>query len=200
MNYSEKNTPAKKDTYERLTQEEMTLLEKVDDRNNVSNKTFFEALDLLDHLEEQKEKLENREQIEQKGRFSEKIADTIAALSGNVFFVVIHLLWFGFWIYANTGHTVFGLSNFDPFPYGLLTMIVSLEAIFLSTFILISQNRQGAHDRSRDEIDFERDRLDLKVDTLAARTIREATIKIGRIEGELGKMNAKLDKIIGKKK
>ena len=48
-------------------------------------------------------------------------------------------MWFGLWILLNTGWL--GVRPFDPFPYGLLTMVVSLEAIFLSTFVLISQNR-----------------------------------------------------------
>ena len=54
-------------------------------------------------------------------------------------FVYVHIVWFGLWIVLNTGYL--GLPPFDPFPYGLLTMVVSLEAIFLATFVLISQNR-----------------------------------------------------------
>src|SRR3989304_3637665 len=56
-------------------------------------------------------------------------------------FAYVHIVWFGVWILLNTGW--FGIPPFDPFPYGLLTMLVSLEAIFLSTFVLISQNRLG---------------------------------------------------------
>ena len=54
-------------------------------------------------------------------------------------FVYVHIFWFTVWILLNTGRL--GIQPFDPFPYGLLTMVVSLEAIFLSTFVLISQNR-----------------------------------------------------------
>jgi uncharacterized membrane protein len=68
-----------------------------------------------------------------------RAADAVTAFSGNMMFVYLHLAWFGGWILANTGR--FGVPAFDPFPYGLLTMIVSLEAIFLSTLVLISQNR-----------------------------------------------------------
>ncbi|HWQ46111.1 MAG TPA: DUF1003 domain-containing protein [Longilinea sp.] len=67
------------------------------------------------------------------------IADAITSFSGRMIFAYIHIVWFSIWILLNTGW--FGLAAFDPFPYGLLTMIVSLEAIFLSTFVLISQNR-----------------------------------------------------------
>ena len=68
-----------------------------------------------------------------------KLADTVTLLSGQMAFVYIHIAWFGAWVAVNTGH--FGIPPFDPFPYGLLTMVVSLEAIFLATFVLISQNR-----------------------------------------------------------
>lgn len=69
----------------------------------------------------------------------DRIADAITAYSGRMLFVYVHIGWFGLWILLNTGRL--GVPPFDPFPYGLLTMIVSLEAIFLSTFVLLSQNR-----------------------------------------------------------
>jgi len=67
------------------------------------------------------------------------LADAITSFSGRMLFIYLHIVWFGGWIVANAGW--WQLRPFDPFPYGLLTMIVSLEAIFLSTFVLISQNR-----------------------------------------------------------
>ena len=67
------------------------------------------------------------------------LADAITSFSGRMLFIYLHILWFSGWIVANAGW--WQLRPFDPFPYGLLTMIVSLEAIFLSTFVLISQNR-----------------------------------------------------------
>lgn len=69
----------------------------------------------------------------------DRISDAITTFSGQVMFVYVHIVWFGAWILLNTGR--FGMAPFDPFPYGLLTLVVSLEAIFLSTFVLISQNR-----------------------------------------------------------
>jgi len=63
-----------------------------------------------------------------------RVADRITAFSGSMSFVYIHVLWFAAWIIFKVEH----------YPYGLLTMIVSLEAIFLSTFVLISQNRADA--------------------------------------------------------
>lgn len=82
--------------------------------------------------------------------FEGKIAGLIADLSGSIIFVYIHTVWFGFWILANQGFFKPYIYPFDPFPYGLLTMVVSLEAIFLSTFILINQNRQALLDIYRD--------------------------------------------------
>jgi uncharacterized membrane protein len=84
-----------------------------------------------------------------------KLADFIADYSGRISFIILHIIWFGFWIYVNTGRVLFGISGFDPYPFGLLTMIVSLEAIFLSTFILISQNRQGVKSELRADLDYQ---------------------------------------------
>jgi uncharacterized membrane protein len=80
-----------------------------------------------------------------------RIADAITSFSGRMVFVYVHIAWFGLWILLNTGR--FRVPVFDPFPYGLLTMIVSLEAIFLSTFVLISQNRMGEETERRADLD-----------------------------------------------
>jgi uncharacterized membrane protein len=77
---------------------------------------------LAEHLQERASKTQNR------------IADAITRFSGSMAFVYIHIVWFGAWI-------GFGV---EKYPFGLLTMIVSLEAIFLSTFVMISQNRADA--------------------------------------------------------
>src|SRR5215210_6290047 len=67
-----------------------------------------------------------------------RIADTITTFAGSMAFVYIHAVWFGLWILLNIGKLhIPHVSEFDPFPFGLLTLIVSLEAIFLSTFVLI---------------------------------------------------------------
>lgn len=81
----------------------------------------------------------------------DRIADIITSFSGRMIFAYVHIVWFGIWILLNTGQ--FGVRAFDPFPYGLLTMIVSLEAIFLSTFVLISQNRMGKETERRADLD-----------------------------------------------
>src|SRR4051812_49591544 len=68
----------------------------------------------------------------------ERLADGITAFAGSMKFVYVHTTWFGLWILINAGILfAVGIGNepFDPFPFGLLTMVVSLEAIFLSTFV-----------------------------------------------------------------
>ncbi|ARF59155.1 hypothetical protein B1H19_00895 [Streptomyces gilvosporeus] len=84
----------------------------------------------------------------------DRIADAITAFAGTMLFVYLHAAWFTVWIVCNEG--VFGQQAvWDPFPFGLLTMIVSLEAIFLSTFVMLSQNRQAARENVRADLDFE---------------------------------------------
>ena len=70
-------------------------------------------------------------QAERKAGLQTRIADGITRFAGSMFFVYVHIVWFALWI----------VVRIEKFPYGLLTMIVSLEAIFLSTFVMISQNR-----------------------------------------------------------
>ena len=87
-------------------------------------------------------------------RVQGQAADGITNFAGSMRFIYIHVAWFGLWIAINVG--LAGLDReFDKFPFGLLTMIVSLEAIFLSTFVMISQNRQATRADVRNQIDFE---------------------------------------------
>lgn len=83
----------------------------------------------------------------------QRVSDWIAWFAGSMPFLALNVLWFIVWIAINT--VDLGIQQFDRFPFGLLTMIVSLEAIFLSLFILISQNRQAEKDRVRSNIDYE---------------------------------------------
>jgi CRP/FNR family transcriptional regulator, cyclic AMP receptor protein len=82
-----------------------------------------------------------------------RAADIIAEFSGSMPFLIVNGLWFATWIVINT--LPMGIPQFDPYPFGLLTMIVSLEAIFLSCFVLISQNRQAEKDHLRSDIEYE---------------------------------------------
>ncbi|MEA2587323.1 MAG: hypothetical protein QOH66_250 [Actinomycetota bacterium] len=83
-----------------------------------------------------------------------RLTDGITNFAGSMSFVYLHTIWFGVWILINLGLLGAAVA-FDRFPFGLLTMIVSLEAIFLSTFVMISQNRQASRADIRSELDFE---------------------------------------------
>ena len=80
----------------------------------------------------------------------ERFGDWISRKAGSAGSILFHLLWFGIWIVVNTGLTP--IEPFDPFPFGLLTMVVSLEAIFLSIFVLMTQNRESHIAELREEL------------------------------------------------
>lgn len=95
----------------------------------------------------------SNEEIEVKLSPLERVSDWIAWFSGSMQFLILNGVWFVVWIAVNT--LPIGIEQFDAFPFGLLTMIVSLESIFLSCFVLISQNRQAEKDRIRADIEYE---------------------------------------------
>ena len=89
--------------------------------------------------------------VDEKLTFGQRLADTIAEFSGSIAFLILNAVFFSVWLASNA----FPQIAFDPYPFGLLTMIVSLEAIFLSIFVLVSQNRQSEKDRVRNELDYQ---------------------------------------------
>lgn len=89
-----------------------------------------------------------------KRSITEKFADLLTAKFGTVTFLTLNFIWFAVWIFINTGHLP-GVKDFDPFPFGLLTMIVSLEAIGLAIIVLISQNREARISELREEIELQ---------------------------------------------
>jgi len=84
----------------------------------------------------------------------QKFADVVTAFSGTVEFLIVHAAWFGLWIAWNIG-VIPGLKPFDPFPFVLLTTVVSIEAIFLAIIVLVSQNRQSKIADLRQEVDLQ---------------------------------------------
>jgi len=80
----------------------------------------------------------------------EIVADRLTHSASSPFFFLVHVLWFAGWILWNVG--AFGFRPFDPFPFGLLTMVVSLEAIFLSIFVLMAQGRESQIAELREEV------------------------------------------------
>lgn len=85
----------------------------------------------------------------------ERGADWISDFSGSLPFLFIHCAVFFLWIVLNIEPLASTIGGFDPFPFGLLTMSVSLEAIILSVFVLLSQNRQVARERVRNDIEYD---------------------------------------------
>ena len=118
-----------------------------------------------------------REKVRRERGLQDRSADAITGFSGRMAFIYFHVVWFGAWILLNTGRV--GLAPFDPFPYGLLTMIVSLEAIFLSSFVLISQNRIAAETERRAD-------LDLHIGLLTEHELTRALGMLDAIHQKLG--------------
>ena len=126
----------------------------------------------------------------------QRVADWIAEFSGSLTFLFLHLLWFFSWILLNTHWAqsietpwIQALTGFDPFPYGLLTMTVSLEAIVLSVFVLLSQSRQVAKDKIRSDIEYE-------VNLKAELEIGELHEKMDRLHSEALQRMERIEKLL----
>jgi uncharacterized membrane protein len=107
----------------------------------------------------------------------DRLADGLTRFSGNMWFVYVHVAWFGWWIAQNEGWV--GHWRFDPFPFGLLTLIVSLEAIFLATFVLITQNRAAVVANMRAD-------LDLQIDLLAEYEVTQLLMLVRGVGEKVG--------------
>jgi uncharacterized membrane protein len=97
----------------------------------------------------------------------ERFVDRLNGIAGSTPFLVAHLLWFAVWIFWNTG--LLGLRKFDPYPFGFLTMVVSLEAIFLSIFVLMAQQRESAIAELREELSLQ---ISLRVEQEVTKTLQ----------------------------
>jgi CRP/FNR family transcriptional regulator, cyclic AMP receptor protein len=128
------------------------------------------------------------EEVEEKLTVIQRVADWIAWFSGSMPFLALNTAWFLTWISINTFDL--GLPKFDPYPFGLLTMIVSLEAIFLSIFVLISQNRQAEKDRIRSNIDYE-------VNVKAELEVAHLHEKTDRLHEKMQEQFSQLERAIG---
>jgi uncharacterized membrane protein len=108
-----------------------------------------------------------------------RAVDRISAMAGSLPFLLVHLAFFAAWILLNAGPLARPpLGGFDPFPFGLLTMAVSLEAIALSCLLLLSSNRQAAHDRIRNDIEYDIN--------------RKAELEIAEVHAKLDAMNVEM--------
>ncbi len=126
---------------------------------------------------------------------SEKLADWMTHQFGSITFLMLNLVWFFIWIVWNLG-LLPNIVPFDPFPFGLLTMIVSLEAIFLAIVVLISQNRASRIDELREEIDLKVDVITEQELTKLLRLTVQQMLKNGfKLSGdkELNQMTKPMD-------
>ena len=124
------------------------------------------------------------EESEDKRTAVQKAADWIAGFAGSIPFLLLHVVWFGVWMFINAVKLP-GLPQFDPFPFGFLTLAVSLEAIFLSVFVLLSQNRQAAKDHVRSDVEYD-------VNLKAELEIAHLHEKLDRLTGDV---LARLDRV-----
>lgn len=136
-------------------------------------------------------------EVEEKLTLLQRVADWIAWFSGSMTFLFLNAVWFFTWIILNVvPEHIFHIEHFDPYPFGFLTMVVSLEAIFLSIFVLVSQNRQAEKDRVRADIEYEVNvKAELEVAHLHEKTDRlQATMleRFVRLEKHLAKDVAKI--------
>jgi len=130
------------------------------------------------------------EEVEDKRTLVQKAADGIAAFSGSIPFLGLHVVWFATWLTVNTVN-IPGIPHFDPFPFGFLTLTVSLEAIFLSVFVLLSQNRQAAKERVRADIEYDVNlKAELEICHLHEKVDRltdDVLVRLERLQQSVGK-------------
>jgi uncharacterized membrane protein len=121
----------------------------------------------------------------------ERIAWWITDFTGSMTFVYIHTAWFSFWILLNVGILhIPHLSQFDPYPFGLLTLVVSLEAIFLSTFVLIAQNRLAKQSERRADLDLQ---INLLSEQKAAKVLEMLDQIVRQLDQTSSRFNFKPD-------
>jgi uncharacterized membrane protein len=121
--------------------------------------------------------IENERVMREDCERAERIIQRVTRLSGSVHFIAIHAIWFALWIILNTALPA--RLRWDPFPFTFLTLVVSLEAIFLSTFILVTENREAA-------VAERRMHLDLQINLLAEQENTRMLVLVNRIAEHLG--------------
>ena len=120
---------------------------------------------------------------------AERFADAVGVFAGSLLFVVLHLVLVIAWLLVNSGK-IHGARPFDPYPFSLLGVIVAVEAVILSSFILMRQNRMMRRGDRRDH-------LNLQVDLLAEKEITKVLQMVRAICGQMGLQNIMADKEIG---
>jgi uncharacterized membrane protein len=109
---------------------------------------------------------------------AEHVADRVTTAAGSTPFVILHIFWFGGWVAVNTG-LIPGVTPFDPFPFSFLTLVVSLEAIFLTLLVLMSQNRMTKETDKRAHLDLQLNMLAEQEATMTLRMVRRIGKHLG---------------------
>jgi len=135
------------------------------------------------------------EEVEERLTPLQRVSDWLAWFSGSMLFLFIHAAWFVGWVSLNTflAPLFFPAGGFDPFPFGLLTMIVSLEAIFLSCFVLISANRQAEKDKVRADVEYD-------VNIKAEMEVAHLHEKTDHLHGEMLRRFNELEKLLARQR
>jgi uncharacterized membrane protein len=109
---------------------------------------------------------------------ADKAADWIGGFSGSVTFVLLHTVFYGLWILINL-NLIPGIKPFDPYPFLLLSVVVSVEAIFLSTFVLMKQNRMSRRADQRDHLDLQINLLSEREMTMVLQLLQRISVRLG---------------------
>jgi uncharacterized membrane protein len=144
--------------------------------NSVQSQSHIDSI-----VRQEEEALERRSS-------SERLADAVGSFAGSLLFVVLHLLLLVAWLLINSGK-ITSVRPFDPYPFSLLGVIVAVEAVILSSFILMRQNRMMRRGERRDH-------LNLQVDLLAEKEITKLLQMVRAICGQMGLQNIMADKEI----
>lgn len=132
-----------------------------------------------DYVKDKRQQIRSlKAKMDRNRSLTNRMADFFTRAFGSTWFLFLNFIWFALWILINTGLLPI-LPEFDPFPFGLLTMMVSLEAIFLSIFVLISQNRASRVAELREEVD-------LQINVKAEHEITRILCMVDEIHDHLG--------------
>lgn len=149
------------------------------DHNNQANKNECEEQGVAGTVQKNIEtilRLE-KEAVQSRSR-AEQLADKVTRFAGSTPFIIFHAVFFAGWILINTGLTP-GISIFDPFPFSFLTLVVSLEAIFFTLLVLMSQNRMTKEADKRAQLDLQINMLDEQETTMILRMVQKIANHLG---------------------
>jgi uncharacterized membrane protein len=122
-----------------------------------------------------------KEELMAEARWYEVVADKISDFIAKPHFLLAHSLWFAIWVAINTGIIAIA-QRFDEYPFGLLGIILSIEAIFITGFLLISNNRQSAHANKRAELDYEVNVRTYRLINKSDAVLREVMERLEKLE------------------